>query len=221
MGSGPQPLPELLVIEDPVARDAAAQMALDEALLRRAELPVLRFYRWAAHAVTFGYFGRFAEVEPLLAGRDVARRWTGGGIVEHGADTTYALVIPRGLLERMPRARALYREVHAVLAGALAGGLTLQSAGTSAGGLCFQRPVEGDLMDAATKIAGAAQRRSREGILQQGSVVRPMDPAQRRAFAHGLAAVVREPVAIEPETERLALELVSERYGTPEWLGRL
>ena len=79
---------ELTEVADPEPHDAALNMALDEVLLRRAAGPLLRVYRWARPAVSFGYFGKVADAEAAWPGREMVRRWTGGGIVPHGADVT-------------------------------------------------------------------------------------------------------------------------------------
>src|SRR5437773_12364314 len=78
-----------------VAGNAAAiNMAIDEALLETAVVPTIRFYRWRSPALSFGYFGEFADVAIYAAERDLVRRWTGGGIVFHGDDLSYSIVIP-------------------------------------------------------------------------------------------------------------------------------
>ncbi len=94
-------LPDLLVLHDLEPRAAALNMALDEALLQTVTQPVLRFYRWRRPALSFGYFGRFADVAAEASARELVRRWTGGGIVLHGADLTYSIILPR---HRLPSA---------------------------------------------------------------------------------------------------------------------
>ena len=77
--------------------DAPANMAWDEALLEAAaELgrPVLRTYAWATPAATFGYFQRHADIAAWTPLRPLIRRPTGGGLVSHAADWTYAIVVP-------------------------------------------------------------------------------------------------------------------------------
>ena len=55
-------LDELLVYDDREPRAAALNMAIDEALLESAAAPTLRFYRWRSPALSFGYFGSYADV---------------------------------------------------------------------------------------------------------------------------------------------------------------
>ena len=53
----------LLVYDDRRGGRAALNMAIDEALARTgANVPTLRFYGWRRPALSFGYFGKFAEV---------------------------------------------------------------------------------------------------------------------------------------------------------------
>jgi lipoate-protein ligase A len=84
----------LNVYHDIASRSAALNMAIDEALLEHASLPSIRFYKWDHPALSFGYFGGFADVANYAPERDLVRRWTGGGIVFHGDDLTYSIVIP-------------------------------------------------------------------------------------------------------------------------------
>ena len=79
---------------DGAAHSAAMNMAIDEALLEYATVPCIRFYRWHSPALSFGYFGKFGHVACYTGERDLVRRWTGGGIVFHGDDLTYSIVIP-------------------------------------------------------------------------------------------------------------------------------
>ncbi|OLD87705.1 MAG: hypothetical protein AUG81_08395 [Verrucomicrobia bacterium 13_1_20CM_4_54_11] len=83
---------ELIVIDDPTPRPGPLNMAVDEVLLTTARAAILRFYRWNAPSVSFGYCVRFDEAREIAGNRDVVRRWTGGGIVPHGEDLTYSIM---------------------------------------------------------------------------------------------------------------------------------
>jgi len=67
------------VYNDFTPRSAAMNMAIDEALLDSVAVPSIRFYRWQSPALSFGYFGKFADVAEYATERDLVRRWTGGG----------------------------------------------------------------------------------------------------------------------------------------------
>lgn len=155
-------------------------MALDEALLEampRLGQPVLRFYGWVEPAATFGYFQRFTEVEQATSLRPLIRRPTGGGIVPHDADWTYSLAFPANHAWHALRAVESYRRVHEWIRAAFA--RIAVSAEVASGcrkacpGQCFVGHEKFDVLWQGRKIAGAAQRRTRSGLLIQGSVQPP------------------------------------------------
>src|SRR5215217_5562272 len=84
----------LYVYQDAEPRSAAMNMAIDETLLKQTSVPSLRCYQWRKPSVSFGYFGFYADVAEHEPEREIVRRWTGGGIVLHGTDFTYSVVIP-------------------------------------------------------------------------------------------------------------------------------
>ena len=187
---------------DPQARPGPEAMAVDEWLLEHAERPTLRVYDWQGEWGSLGYFGPFEQARIGLPGLRWVRRWTGGGTVDHRADWTYTLVAPAGSALAKARAAASFHFLHTALACCLQaeGREAKLSSGADATGaaLCFQNPVAHDLIDPATglKLAGAGQRRTRLGLLHQGSVALPLEPpasARRaRTLAGLLAAEVRE-----------------------------
>src|SRR6266480_2951627 len=109
----------LNVYHDLAPRSAAMNMAIDQALLESAAAPSIRFYRWESPALSFGYFGRFADVADKASERDLVRRWTGGGIVFHGEDMTYSVVIPAGDPVFAKSPMSIYSAIHASLRNAL------------------------------------------------------------------------------------------------------
>jgi hypothetical protein len=64
----------------PTTPHAALNMAIDEALLESATVPSVRFYRWHSLLCRLGIW-EISDVADCASGRDVVRRWTGGGIV--------------------------------------------------------------------------------------------------------------------------------------------
>ena len=159
---------------------AEYNMALDDALLEAAArlgTPVLRFYGWTEHAASFGYFQRHAEVARLTLLRPLIRRPTGGGLVPHDADWTYSLVLPPGHGWHSLRAIESYERVHEWIRRAFAklNVPTELSPGCrrELPGQCFTGAEQFDLLWHGRKIAGAAQRRNRLGLLIQGSVQPP------------------------------------------------
>ena len=162
---------------DSGAGSAAFNMALDEALLEampRLGRPVLRFYGWTEPAASFGYFQSHVSVEKLTPLRPLVRRPTGGGLVPHDADWTYSVCFPARHAWWSLRAVESYRRVHEWVQAAMASlGQTTALAATAhkaAGGQCFSGYEMSDVLWCGHKIAGAAQRRTRLGLLIQGSV---------------------------------------------------
>ena len=216
---------ELTEVRDPEPHDAALNMALDEVLLGRAAGPVLRVYRWARPAVSFGYFGKVADAEAAWPGREMVRRWTGGGIVPHGADVTYTLLVPRGCAFFRLGAEEAYRVIHERIAALLAAqGRAVRVAAVASAKVsdaCFENPARYDLLADGGKIAGAAQRRTCAGLLHQGSVqgaVLPVDFGSRLAKAFA-SKVCGRPLAEEEIAEAGALSAA--KYATDAWLRRL
>src|SRR3954471_23023369 len=103
---------------DDAPLSAAMNMAIDEALLELATSPTIRFYNWDHPALSFGYFGKFGDVASH-SDRDCVRRWTGGGIVLHGEDLTYSLVIPSNDPAFSESTMSIYEKVHATIRDAL------------------------------------------------------------------------------------------------------
>jgi lipoate-protein ligase A len=227
----------LHVYHDPAAHVAAINMAIDEALLESTAVPSIRFYGWQSPALSFGYFGKFSDVAMYARERDLVRRWTGGGIVFHGTDLTYSIVIPTSDPVFRESSMTIYEKIHGALCNALnvmgeravvAGGVDPGSRIAAGGGTrtgisdagysCFANPVRADVMINGRKVAGAAQRRNRRGLLQQGSiqsVALATDFAQR--FARNLSAN-RSEFEIDAEILKRAHELVEQKYGTDSWL---
>lgn len=219
---------------DDGARDAAGQMAVDEVLLQlRREVPVLRVYQWLEPSVTVGYFESVEEARRRLNAADlpVVRRFTGGGSVLHGDDFAYTLIVPKGGgAEGFLRDRSdSYHLIHAALGQALAavgcGGVGLaESGGQQVGVPCFQSPVEADLVSVASgdKVAGAGQRRTRDGLIHQGSVaidggvdrVR-LAVALARAMSENVTTLAGEFLPID--FDRRWADLRSSRYDCDNW----
>lgn len=174
--------------------EPAANMAWDEALLEAVAglgRPVLRLYGWNQPAATFGYFQKHAEVACLTPLRPLLRRPTGGGLVPHEADWTYSVVFPPGHPWHALRATESYCGVHRWVQAALAAlGLETSLAAearSAVPGCCFAGAERFDVLLEDRKLAGAAQRRNRDGLLIQGSV-QPPPGADRTLFSRALVA---------------------------------
>lgn len=157
--------------------EPAWNMAADEAMLGLATVfntPVLRFYDWTIPAATFGYFQRHADVENMTRLRPLIRRTTGGGLVPHEGDWTYSLTVPPDHEWFHLKAEESYRRVHEWVRDALdplgLGSALAECCDPALPGQCFVGAEKHDLIYKGGKIAGAAQRRSKQGLLIQGSL---------------------------------------------------
>lgn len=195
-------------------------MAVDEVLLRTATVPWLRFYRWRRPSLSFGYFGRYSEVAAEAPQRELVRRWTGGGIVLHGEDFTYSVILPRSELA-LSSPQVTYRKIHDAMRSALSQHFEVALAEKNAPKVseaCFANAVTADVLFRGRKIAGAAQRRTRTGLLHQGSIQHDNLPASfSGAFAAALCPTF-EPVPLDSELLSQAQTVAEARYGTSEWL---
>lgn len=226
---------------------AAENMATDFLLLQRYPADGnarFRHYDWHRPAFTFGYSQPLDFVRALLPpdeAIELCRRPSGGGVVDHRSDWTYALVIPRAHDLYEARAAESYRLVHACIADAL---ISLgesaslkepepETTDTTAGcgpGVCFTKAEIYDVVNPATgaKIAGAAQKRARPGILFQGSIARTSVSATldwdllEERLTTGLAKALGLPLASVPwpEISEDELTALTEQYSTEEWNAR-
>ncbi len=209
-------------------------MALDEALFLwtlREGKAVARFYQWGEAATTVGYFhrrnGNGDSAEET--GRPT-RRFTGGGLVEHGEDLTFLITCPPQSDASRSSAANRYRWIHESLLEALANEElkarpALFRQGDSPAGPCFANPVTWDLMDGLSgeKLAGGAQRRSRVAVIHQGSIRLP--PTLRNPHARWIDAFLEglseNPAPLDEVTRTEALEVASQlekdRYTSDHW----
>ena len=226
---------------------AAENMAADFLLLQRYPVPQcarFRHYDWRSPAVTFGFGQKIAYVREqlnVLAPSecfDLTRRPTGGGVVDHRDDWTFALVIPRGHALYDARATESYRLVHVDLVAALqAQGQSVvlkdrcepacESKSSSAPTVCFVRPELYDVLHGETgaKVAGAAQKRSKHGLLFQGSIAKSaLGKVDWEAFAETFTARLAATLGAEavtrpwPEFAEGEVEGLVEQYTDSGWL---
>lgn len=235
--------------------DGPTNMARDEALLtcvgRLEAPPTLRLYQWDPPTVSLGYFQRYADFESLTAPAgelDVVRRLTGGGAILHDQELTYSLILPVDHRLLSDGSKRLYELAHDAIVACLENvGLTASRCGTTDDSssvrgpfFCFERRHRFDLLIENDKIAGSAQRRTREAVLQHGSIVlgnrfdqqptavtaRPFEQSLRtvRAGLPGhfkkVTGEVFEPGIMSEAEVSVAADLVG-KYAGDEWTRRL
>ncbi len=209
----------------------ARNMALDEALLEAAPKigrPVLRFYSWTEPAASFGYFQKISEVEQMTGLRPLVRRPTGGGLVPHDADWTYSVTFPPEDAWYALKATESYRRVHEWISAAfkqlkIPTELAPEPRKTGPG-QCFEGYEMSDVLWHGRKIAGAAQRRTRQGLLIQGSVQPPPVRLSRAAWEEAMCEVARtdyhvgwERFAMDGALAMRVEDLIARKYGEAEY----
>ncbi|QOY36090.1 lipoate--protein ligase family protein [Anaerobacillus isosaccharinicus] len=174
---------------------AAFNMALDEALLEwhsQGKIkPTIRFYGWEPATLSIGYFQKVEKEINLEAvqkyGLGFVRRPTGGRGVLHEHELTYSVIVsedhammPKGVTEA-------YRVIsEGVLHGFKNLGLDAYFAvpktkeeqdllKSPRSAVCFDAPSWYELVVEGRKVAGSAQTRQKNVILQHGSIILELD----------------------------------------------
>ena len=204
-----------------------ANMAVDEALLESFDpdesAPVFRIYGWTPPALSLGRYQNAATVLDLehCAAESVAvvRRITGGGVIYHAGELTYALVCAPKHILPATSIKDSFRVLTSFLLRFYGGlGLNPRYAleDTATAGLhgertafCFAGRESYDILIGGKKIGGNAQRRLKNVIFQHGSI-----PLENCAFLG--SGFLREPpvgvaervvslgeLGINPDLERL------------------
>ena len=233
--------------------DAVTNMAIDAALL--AHIPVglaaFRHYGWQEPAATFGYTQQYhrvvtelasghAPIEPAQARTTLTRRMTGGGIVDHRNDWTYALILNSSVSAASIPASDLYAQIHHAISLSL-NKIGIDSRLAPCPRHCKETPVASEipsrcfishaandvLLPDGQKIAGAAMKRSRQGLLIQGSLDRSSLPGtlnfisfQNHLVDH-LASILdlklSELEDIRPLFKSERIELEKQRFAGDAW----
>lgn len=168
-----------LIVDQP--NHGAWNMAADEWLLTCSDpTPVLRFYEWSEPTLSLGYFQSLQSrnQHPHSIDCSLVRRASGGGAILHDRELTYSFAVPTA--NRFAQSSEhVYSRFHQTLISALkhwniesrlAGRRDVERHGSQPF-LCFQRRSIGDVVMGEHKIAGSAQRRRSDKILQHGSVL--------------------------------------------------
>ena len=175
---------------------ASYNMALDEAIAtevrKRNAPPTLRFYGWETPAVSLGSFQKIADLDlPYCVSHNipVVRRPTGGRAILHGDELTYSFsagnagFFSKGLLDT-------YRQLSTALKSAvdmLGLNITMKTERESGrtlarSPLCFKSTSYGELSYRGRKLIGSAQKRWKDGFLQQGSIPYTIDEEITRSI---------------------------------------
>ena len=164
---------------------AEENMAFDARLLDALEKePILHLYQWAGPSATYGYFIAPEKHLDLAAAQkyrlSLARRPTGGGIIFHIWDLAFSFLLPSShpsfSLNTLENYRFVNEVVLEVMKGffAIRGPVELAASAPAAASdcqnFCMAKPTQFDVIYKGMKIAGAAQRKRKQGYLHQGTI---------------------------------------------------
>jgi len=169
--------------------EGAWNMAVDEALLQRAEdgktLPVLRFYSWEKPTLSIGKLQKIEGVfdTEYLARKEIplVRRPTGGRALLHHHEVTYSITLPAssamyGSLDQVySRITAALRQALGHMGARLDMAPQEGEAGYAASQACFAGRTGHELSIGGRKVCAAAQRRLAHSVMQHGSILLKVD----------------------------------------------
>lgn len=220
------------------ATSAEENMQLDAKLLENlegGERPILHLYEWEKQSATFGYFVKPEDLldlaEAKKRGLDLARRPTGGGVVFHLWDLAFSVLVPAksklfstNTLDNYNLINQVVKDVVKEFIGKDEIGLTPDDApfqDQTCTHFCMARPTKYDVMLQGKKIAGAAQRKTKDGFLHQGTIALLCpDPdllsavlpsaAVREAMMQTTFALLADPKELKEGRRELCEQLKSE-----------
>jgi lipoate---protein ligase len=167
---------------------AQAVMAKDVALLSQlhtSQDPILHLYEWEGNCLTYGYFTspeKHLHLDQLDSYQlQMARRPTGGGIIFHLTDFAFSVLIPATHPLFSLNTLENYAGINQCLTHLVKEWITSSSQPTLLPQetacekslclpFCMAKPTIYDVMVEGKKVAGAAQRRTVQGFLHQGSL---------------------------------------------------
>ena len=162
---------------------AEVNMALDQKFLEElhpSDLPILHFYDFEKPAATYGLFLKPEQFLKQDLGLDLAKRPTGGGVLFHLWDLTFSVLIPKDHPGYTDDVMKNYKYINDAVLEAISIYLELPLVNLLpdepvpesevSKHFCFAKPTKYDVMIGGKKVAGAAQRRKKNGFLHQGSI---------------------------------------------------
>jgi lipoyl(octanoyl) transferase len=201
--------------------DGPDNMALDEALLRRAHRTgecVLRVYSWTRPTLSFGRNQRVRGAYDLERARElgigVVRRNTGGRALLHHREVTYSVTGP---VDGDSSLKNSYNQINAILLQALRALGVAAELAPAAGRMpppgsapCFELPAPGEVTCGGRKLVGSAQLREGHAFLQHGSILIDDDQALVSSLTMGpvpspaRAATLREALGRAPSVREVS-----------------
>ncbi|MEA3352643.1 MAG: biotin/lipoate A/B protein ligase family protein [Campylobacterota bacterium] len=156
-------------------------MAADELLInsfKANDLPIFRLYGWHP-SLTLGKFSKIDQIIDIEKLNEknikIARRITGGGILVHGGDISYSIVMPKNIINTKGVKETyrylctfllqLYKKL--CLKSRFAASLDIKD---KKSGFCLSGTESYDIIINGKKIGGNAQRHTTKVLLQHGTI---------------------------------------------------
>jgi len=202
-------------------------MALDEAIYlnvaKGESLPTLRFYDWEPASFSCGFNQNIEhELDFELLERSsysFVRRPTGGRMVLHEEEVTYAVISP--LRDRMAGSisETYFRIGKALLAGLkimnieaeLSKGALSQQEQRQPANPCFTSSSRFELTYKRKKLIGSAQTRNNKAFLQHGSILKTYNQKKVASFIPFISEDERLRIASLLERRTISLQMILER----------
>lgn len=177
-------------------REASAEknMTLDAELLEQlGEEAILHFYEWERPSISHGYFiepGALLNLQNVQKrGIDLARRPTGGGVVFHLWDFAFSVLVPSSSPHFSHNPLHNYAFINRAVLAAVQEFLGTREKwelisddapawDETCTSFCMAKPTKYDVVLRGKKIAGAAQRKRKQGFLHQGTIALVMPPKE-------------------------------------------
>ena len=236
------------LINDRIPQMGSWNMAVDDFLFRSlGDEPItyLRFYRWKSPTVSIGYSQKVDKVVDLdfcrANGIELVRRITGGKLVLHHKEVTYAVCssdtsfFSQKLMDSYKLiSEALNRGLQMM---GIASYLAKETPSGYARGVspCFSHPARNEIEMEGKKIIGSAQKRTGKKFIQHGSIplekeedllksVSPVDHKEKVIMMTSLSDVLGNVVEYDWAVERLIsgmadffrVRLVPKSFSPPE-----
>lgn len=213
------------LVFDSGQNDAQKNMDLDLELLRElSDQPILHFYDWTMPCATYGYFIKPEEFFYLEVANQkrfqLARRPTGGGIIFHTSDFAFSILIPTThpaySLNTLSSYAYINSRVSQVIESYFSSQNTLHIPPESDDPsniykkFCMAHPTQYDIMIGGRKVGGASQRKTKQGILHQGSIALGVTDQNL------LEEILKEGIAISKEMKNQTYPLLGHHCSRKE-----
>jgi len=173
---------------DHACENMALDEAISEAVRQKISPPTLRLYCWDRPSLSIGCFQKITDIDMAYCnkkGYPLVRRQTGGRAILHDAELTYSVSAPSD----SPLFRGTLLNNYTVISNALL--LALEYQGLKAdvsmsrrrninqkNPACFRSVSFGEITMEGKKVIGSAQKRYKDGFLQQGSILLSVDASE-------------------------------------------